>query len=688
MRGVIIRSLAVIGVGGVVLAGVLYVASTVDARPPEVLAISVTQPVADDPQLALINTSIEVAFSEPVEPASATDALRIAPAVEGTTSWSGSTLIFTPADPLELETSYVVEVDPSVRDLNGNRMEESPEPFAFVTAGRPTLVEAEPADGSDEVPLDAAIRLVFSTLMDTASVEAELRIEPALAHELRWSGEALEIVPTEPLEPDRDYRVTIGADAADAAGVALGEGAGIAFRTVAAGLTIQTVIPADGVDGIAAATAIALVFDRPIDPDSLDPAMLVIEPDVAGTLEVVPLPGEVLAGDDAEGSGRMLRFTPSGPLPPNTTFAVELGPGLTATSGGELAEATSWTFTTGAPASTISNQITFLTDRAGIPNVWAMNPDGTGQRQLSAELSAVVDYAIAPDGSSLVVGDGRRLVFLRTDTGERRVLTEEGTWEFDPAFAPNGQVLAFGRADAETGEGLGLWSWEVGGGAPTSIEIPDDLLDGDDDDRDDEASASPDPDAPGLLRAPRFAPDGQALAFVDAEGSVGILELPAARFTRIAFRAAAPPSWLPDASAILVTGVADGALDAPSVEAPVLPLRPGDEDEPFRIGRSATEIDETVFASGWHVLAISPSGLIAFADANGRLGLTDSLETVGPERLLDGDPVVDVAFAPGEESLAVAVRIASDATRIDGVELANERREPLAEAGERPRWQP
>ena len=36
MRAVLLRSLAVIGVGGIVLAGVLYVASTFDARPPTV----------------------------------------------------------------------------------------------------------------------------------------------------------------------------------------------------------------------------------------------------------------------------------------------------------------------------------------------------------------------------------------------------------------------------------------------------------------------------------------------------------------------------------------------------------------------------------------------------------------------------------------------------------------------------
>ena len=58
--------------------------------------------------------------------------------------------------------------------------------------------------------------------------------------------------------------------------------------------------------------------------------------------------------------------------------------------------------------------------------------------------------------------------------------------------------------------------------------------------------ASPPPSAAssdgGLaLRAPRYAPDGQSLAFVDIAGSVGILELPAERLTLVPFIAAAAP---------------------------------------------------------------------------------------------------------------------------------------------------
>src|SRR3990170_5906977 len=130
MRSVLLRSLLVVGAGGLVLAGLLYVGSTVDARPPAVLEVRLTQPLADDAQRALITTSLEVVFSETVEMESATAALLVEPTVEGAVSWSGSTMIFTPRDPLELETSYAVSLGNGVRDISGNEMQELPPPFA------------------------------------------------------------------------------------------------------------------------------------------------------------------------------------------------------------------------------------------------------------------------------------------------------------------------------------------------------------------------------------------------------------------------------------------------------------------------------------------------------------------------------------------------------------------------------
>lgn len=679
MRAVILRSLLVIGLGGLVLAGVLYVASTIDARPPQVLSISVTQPVGGDAGLALITTSIEIAFNEPVDLDAAEAAVRVDPGVSGAASWSGSTMIFTPDEALDLESSYTVSLAAGVRDLAGNEMAELPPPFSFRTAGRPTVVETVPADGATDVALDAPIQLRFSSLMDTPSVEAGLSLAPAFGHELRWSEALLEIVPTEPLSPDRDYRVVIDGTVADVAGVQLGDEVTLVFRTVAPGLAIEQLVPADGVEGIAPATSIGVVFDRSIDPASVVEELMVITPEVAGSLAVAPLPGEPAADD---GSGRVLLFTPSGPLPPTTTFTVELTPGVTGAEGDRgLAEPVTWTFTTGPPPSEISNQITFLSDRSGITNLWAMNADGTGQRQLSAELAPIRDYAVAPDGSSVVVGDGRRLVFLRADGTDRRVLTGDDAWDLDATYAPGGDRIAFVRFEVATGTGLGLWQWEVGGGDPQPMELPDD------------PPASPAPSPVGAedrrYRAPRFAPDESALAFVDLAGAVGVVELSAERLTLVPFSATAAPIWLADSSALLLTGAASRAPSR-ELEVPAGPLEPGPSDAIHRLARSGGATSETPLERGWRVIAIGPDGRLAYTDALGRLGIAATVGSAGIPTLVDDERVVAAAFAPGEAFMVIVVAD-SDSDSMGSVELIDLEsgaRTPLAPDGASPRWLP
>jgi len=681
MRAVLLRSLLVIGAGGLVLAGLLYVASTVDARPPVVQSISVTQPVAGDPGLALITTSIEVAFSEPVEADGAADAIRLQPAVDGTASWSGSTLIFTPTDALALSTAYEVTVATGIRDLAGNAMTRAPAPFTFETTGRPRIVATDPADGAADVPVEQTIGITFSTLMDTAAVESGLRVWPTIRYDLRWGGEQLEIVPTAPLRPDTAYEVSVSGDVTDAAGVALDAPFAISFTTVEPGLRVDRLVPADGVDGIAPASVIAIVFDRPIDPDLVDGDALEITPEVAGSLDVVALPGE----DPGDGSGRVLRFTPSGPLRANTTFDIEVAPDIaSATGGGALAQPLSWSFTTGAPASTLSNQIAFLSDRSGVANVWAMNPDGTGQHQVSAELTPILDYAVAPDGSSLIVADGRRLVFLRADGADRRVISGDEHWEFDPTYAPSGRVVAFGRADATSGAGLGLWQWEVGGGDPEPIELPDDL------------GASPAPSATNhdgagrILRAPRYSPDGLALAFVDASGAIGLLELPAQRLTVVPFVATAPPAWLPDSSAVLLGGMArDATGEADRLTAPVEPLVPGARDAVHRLARSGDTTRETALGPGWRVLAVAGEGTIAYATDRWRLGVTPSVDEADAALLVGDARIIGAAFAPGEEAMVIVVaEDGAAAGSIERLDLSNGDRTQLTTAGWLPRWLP
>jgi hypothetical protein len=671
VRRVVIRTILVLLLGGAVLAPILYYASTVDVRPPEVSRFSLTQHLPGDDDVALTTASMEIVFSEGVNRDSAEHAFRIQPDVGGAFTWSGTTLIFTPNQRLPLETSFSVALQSGVTDPAGNRM-GGWGPQAFRTVGGPSVVASSPVDGATDVLLRDSITLTFSTLMDTASVQAALHIEPQTDVSLRWSGTQLAIVPTQPLLPGSRYVVDIGANAHDLGGTAI-DPLQLAFTTISSSLTARTIVPARGTQGIAVTTPIAVMFDRAVDPGTVNDRSLVITPSVPGSLTLTtPEGAAALAGADR----RVLRFTPSGPLPVNTTLFVTVSSAVRGVDGSELSAPVNWSFTTGSPSASLGNQVVFLSARSGTANLWAMNPDGSYQHQVSAELSPITSYAVAPDGRSFVVGDGLRLVAQRADGSNRRVLTDAGLVEFDPSFAPDDSTIVFGRADAKTGGGLGIWRRPAGGGsaerivaAPLATPSP---------------SASPQASAGAsgapsgsaapepVLRAPRYSPDGAQLAFLDMSGSVDILDLASAAVTIAPAHAVSPPSWFSDGSGVLVTALpdptgSDGTLPpgtaAPSLDPQgmglnhgqrsrlgVLQVRPGDPVAaplPLDEGAVIADVDRND-----RVAYVLPQ---AFDSDAGTLFLASRAGLVtSPVTLPSGSYVAGMSFAPQPGTLVVA----------------------------------
>jgi hypothetical protein len=683
--------MAVLGLGVAVLAAILYYASTVDGRGPTVVGISLTQHLSGNAEQALTTTSIEVAFSEPVQHASAQGSFTITPAVHGAFSWSGASLTFTPADRLPLRTEFEVSIGPGVRDAAGNAISGAPERFGFTTVGNPTVVGSDPADAAADLPLDAPIVVTFSTLMDTASVEAAISVSPDAQMTLRWSRERLTIVPVAGWEANQSYSLTIGVAAQDQAGTPLEHPFRLSFRTVSAGLTVETIVPADAVAGIAVTSPIAIIFDQPLDPRSVNGDLLTVTPTVAGSLDVVAPSGASGLSDTRR---RILRFQPSDQLDPNTTYQVTLGPGLLGADGTGMPAGMSWSFTTGAPTETLSNQVVFLADRSGIANLWAMNPDGSNQRQLSVELSPITSYAIAPDGRAFLTGDGATVVWQRVDGTARRVLTDPGVVEFDAAYSPGGTLITFGRADPALGSSLGLWMRDADGSDPRPFQLPSPAL----------GSPSPSQSAPvPLLRAPRLSPDGTALAFVDEAGSVDILDLELRQLATAPFVALSEPIWLADGSGVLVAGLpaASGTASSPyRPHSAVAALDPAAAElatsqvaalRVVRMDRLATSVRATAFGAGASRPAVDASGRYAFIrlegseTAGGSLWVASSLNDPGQAIEVPATGSGSAAFAPEPGSMVIGEQ---DQAGVWLLSLGSRQGQQLIADGWQPSWLP
>ena len=452
----------VISIGSVVVAVVALLvvlanATLVDRRAPGITAVTLSAPVAGQANTAQTLTAINVQFSEQVETASVESRFRIAPYIAGSIAWDGSTAIFTPSRRLPADTAFTVSVEPGFEDMAGNAAASGLEAFAFRTQGPPTVVSTDPADGSDGIAVDAPLTITFDRLMDTAAAADAVSIDPPTGLRPSWSGPALTLA-FDPLLFGTTYTVTVDTTAADTDGSRLAAPFTTRFTTVAAGLEVRDTLPADGAAGTSVRTPIAVVFDGPVDPETVDDA-LEITPPIDGDVSVVPLPDDTAPPppDGAATSGVVLLLQPSAPLAPHTTYSVRLAPTV-AREGApdQVAPGRVWSFTTGQPTTSGHNHVAFLSDRGGVRDVWLMNPDGSAPRQLTTGLAPVSGFDVTVDGSRVVYASGGAVRTSRIDGTEAAVLTGDDVLEYGPRFSPDERSLLVARRDA-TGADLGWW---------------------------------------------------------------------------------------------------------------------------------------------------------------------------------------------------------------------------------------
>ncbi|MCL0098945.1 Ig-like domain-containing protein, partial [Dehalococcoidia bacterium] len=139
-----------------------------DIIPPTVVA---TSPEADDTEV-LIDTNIEVTFSEAMDTGSAEGAFSISPDVSGVFSWLDNTMTFNPDENLAYNTTYTVTIGTGAMDLAGNPMAVA-HSWSFTTMAElppPTPPTVETSEATEVTANTATLNGNLTHLGTAASV--------------------------------------------------------------------------------------------------------------------------------------------------------------------------------------------------------------------------------------------------------------------------------------------------------------------------------------------------------------------------------------------------------------------------------------------------------------------------------------------------------------------------------------
>lgn len=292
-----------------------------------------------------LNAVPAVRFNEPLDPTSLTPLNISGPSDFGrlrthSLSGDGRTAYIRPDQLFEPNTQYFLQIR-DVRDLAGNQSQINFQP-AFVTGSsidstNPQILARFPADGSTSHPRNVEPTFLIDQSLDPATLkppfvrlfnasgETSFRITTSLEDRL------VRIKPLRLLQPLENYTLMV-AGLQNLTGGELPSGFTTVFSTGSdvqfSPLQVVASSPAEGATNVSRTGPIEIVFDRPLNPNTVNVDTVTLQRSGGN-----PSLGVNIAL--SSGNTRLL-ITPISPLDPNTQFFFEVSPEVTDATGASV----------------------------------------------------------------------------------------------------------------------------------------------------------------------------------------------------------------------------------------------------------------------------------------------------------------------------------------------------------------
>ncbi|MBI5207493.1 MAG: Ig-like domain-containing protein [Candidatus Firestonebacteria bacterium] len=360
-----------------------------DTISPEIIEINPLNRSTSIP----INTCITVTFSEPIDVSTITDTTFIViksfdtdkfestSTISGALSYNGTTATFTPAENLDINTEYTVNILSYIKDIYGNPLGKD-FIWTFTTGSSsditpPEVIDINPWNEAKDVPLNTKITVTFSEIINISTLNSStFYLNGNIKAEIKYTGKTAVLYPQTELSLNTTYIVTITDKVKDLAGNTIKNNYTWQFTTGTINdytpPKITNITPMNNAEDVPINTKITVTFSEPIDATTINQATLYSE-DINGTVTY---------------NGTVATFTPSEDLSYNRIYKIIINKNIKDIAGNKLESDYVWSFKTGDIPDTTSPKIIEVNPKNGSENI-QLNTSITAAFSEPIDISAI-----------------------------------------------------------------------------------------------------------------------------------------------------------------------------------------------------------------------------------------------------------------------------------------------------------